>query len=317
MITPFKYDGSIDYPGVKRVTEWYQKHGIDGIFSVCQSSEMFFLSLSERIELARTVMETINGRMPVIVSAHTSDLIEDQIAELRAVSELEPHAVVIVTNRLAKENESEDVWKENAIKILEAIPYVSFGLYECPYPYKRLLSPELLHWCATTNRFSFLKDTSCDILRLRSKIDAVKNTKLKIFNANTATLLDSLKDGVSGFCGVMLNFHPDIYTGICKYWRENPELAQELQNFATVASLIETQQYPTNAKYHMSLDGVDIGCYTRSKSMSDFGVQEQNEVKALYNHWKQFSMYCFSRVVIEDLGKLIPGFKEMHVRKGS
>ena len=37
-------------------------------------------------------------------------------------------------------------------------------------------------------------------------MEAVRGSQLKIFNANSATLLDSMKFGISGFSGVMANF---------------------------------------------------------------------------------------------------------------
>ena len=47
MITPFTEDNKIDYDAVLRIIEWYDKNGVDGIFAVCQSSEMFELSPQE------------------------------------------------------------------------------------------------------------------------------------------------------------------------------------------------------------------------------------------------------------------------------
>ncbi len=38
---------------------------------------------------------------------------------------------------------------------------------------KRLLSPELLKWCAETEKFAFLKDTCCDLDQLEAKCKAV------------------------------------------------------------------------------------------------------------------------------------------------
>ena len=43
----------------------------------CQSSEIFFLSLEERIEVAKFVVERAAGRVPVVASGHISDSIED------------------------------------------------------------------------------------------------------------------------------------------------------------------------------------------------------------------------------------------------
>ena len=55
MITPFTANGGIDYPGLGRLVEWYIDNGSDALFAVCQSSEMQFLSLDERVELAAFV----------------------------------------------------------------------------------------------------------------------------------------------------------------------------------------------------------------------------------------------------------------------
>ena len=51
MITPFTEDNRIDYDAVLRIIEWYDKNGVDGIFAVCQSSEMFELSPQEEWSL--------------------------------------------------------------------------------------------------------------------------------------------------------------------------------------------------------------------------------------------------------------------------
>ncbi|MDG0810598.1 hypothetical protein [Cohnella rhizosphaerae] len=58
---------------------------------------------------------------------------------------------VMLTNRLATPGESDDVWKRAAERILSALPDVDFGLYECPYPCKRLMNPALL-LCSTFRR---------------------------------------------------------------------------------------------------------------------------------------------------------------------
>ena len=86
MITPFTKENKIDYPAWPKSIEWYIQKGIDGIFAVCQSSEMFYLSLAERVELARFVLERAAGRIPVVVSGHVSESLDDQIEELSAMA---------------------------------------------------------------------------------------------------------------------------------------------------------------------------------------------------------------------------------------
>lgn len=257
MITPFTDDNRIDYDGLGKLVDWYVERGVHGLFAVCQSSEMFHLTLEERVSLASFVKEAAAGRVPVIASGHISDAFEDQVKELNAMAGTGIDALVLITNRLASQEESDDVWIERLERLLTELPEdVTLGLYECPYPYKRLLTPKTIKWCADQERFRFLKDTSCDIDAIRAKLEAVNGSGLRIYNANSATLLETLKIGAVGYSGVMANFHPELYVRLVENWRERGEEAGNLSDFLSLSSLIEKQLYPANAKYYLMLEGI-------------------------------------------------------------
>ncbi|OXM84029.1 dihydrodipicolinate synthase family protein [Paenibacillus rigui] len=282
MVTPFTEDNEIDYPALGKAIEWYIDKGVAGLFAVCQSSEMFFLSLEERVQLAAFVKEKARGRVPVIASGHIGDTFEDQVKELRAIAETGIDALVLLTNRLAAEDESDAVWQANLERLLQELPEsVPLGFYECPYPYKRLISPEMLKWCADTGRFQFLKDTSCDVDNMKAKLEAIQGTGLNIYNANSATLLETIKLGITGYSGVMANFHPELYVWLMRNAQTSPEKAEELSDFLSLASFIERQLYPVNAKYYLMLEGVFNGIHTRSKSHHDFTATNRLEVEQL------------------------------------
>ena len=61
MITPYNADGSVDYGAVDAIVDWYIQNGVDGIFAVCQSSEMFYLDEQERANIARRVVDRAHG----------------------------------------------------------------------------------------------------------------------------------------------------------------------------------------------------------------------------------------------------------------
>jgi 4-hydroxy-tetrahydrodipicolinate synthase len=283
MITPFTDSGDVDYPALERLVEWYIRNGVDGLFAVCQSSEMFFLSLEERVKIAAFVKEKAAGRIPVIASGHIADGFEEQVHELKALADTGIDALVLITNRLAPQEESDNVWKSNLERLLEEIPEdIPLGFYECPFPYKRLISPELLKWCGETGRFLFLKDTSCDIANMQHKFQSVQGSGLKIYNANTSTLLETLKVGITGYSGVMANFHPDLYVWLLRNWNRNPQQALELSDFLSMASLIEKQLYPVNAKYYLMLEGVLTNYSCRSKDAGEFSATNKLEIEQLH-----------------------------------
>lgn len=280
MVTPFKDTGDVDYEALKELTEWYIEKGVDGLFAVCQSSEMFELSQKERVTIAENVCKHAAGRVPVIASGHISNDLKDQIRELNDMAGTGIDALILITNRFAGEEEDDDVWIKNAETVLSRIPAdIKLGLYECPYPYKRILSERIVRWCVETERFYFLKDTSCDIDNIRKKLELTRGSILKIYNANTATLLESLKEGVCGYSGVMGNMHPELYTALCR--NEAGELEEVLSEFLTISALIERQLYPVNAKYYLQLEGVPIELYTRVKDASLMNETFRKEVRML------------------------------------
>ncbi len=265
MLTPFTQSGEVDDKGLVSLTNWYIEHGCSGLFAVCQSSEMFNLTLEERIHIAKTVVQTAAGRVPVIASGHISDSMENQVEEVNRISETGVDAVILITNRFASEEESDDLWMKRCNALLSQIhPDIALGFYECPYPYKRLISLENLKTCAETGRFYFLKDTCCDAALINRRIDTVAGTNLKLYNANTTTLLETLRYGAAGFSGVMANFHPQLYAYLCKHIHD--ENADYLQSFLSIASLIERQYYPVNAKFHLKeIEKLPITTFSRKQ----------------------------------------------------
>ncbi len=270
MITPFTQENEIDEPAVAALMDWYAAHGCDGVFAVCQSSEMFFLTLEERVRLAGLCVRHAGGRVQVIASGHISDTHEEQLLEIRGIWETGVSAVVLVTNRMAAAKESDSVWIENAQRLLDAFPEVTFGMYECPYPYKRLISEKMLIWMVKSGRIAFLKDTCCHAETIRRRLSIIDQhtppgaQRMGLYNANTMTLLESLRDGADGFCGVMGNLHPDLYRWLFQNFRAEPGRAADLQAALTLLSGLEAHAYPVCAKQHMQDEKIPMTLVTRS-----------------------------------------------------
>ena len=281
MITPFTENDGVDFKAIGRIVEWYIDHGCDGIFAVCQSSEMFFLSSIEKTDIAKAVLDAAAGRVKVIASGHTADDPERQVEELGEMARTGVDAVVLVSNRLAAVEEDDSVFSDRANRIFSQLPEVTFGMYECPYPYRRLLTTEFLAETAKQGSLVFLKDVSCSIAILEQRLQAIKGTNLALFNANTATLLASLIAGADGYNGVMANFHIDLYKWMYEHYESEPELAGELNDFLTLAGVTEARAYPVSAKYHMNRSGVPMTLVTRARDISCLNENAICELESL------------------------------------
>lgn len=296
MITPYKKDGSVDFDTACRYVEWYYNKGLTGIFAVCQSSEIFYLSLEERVELNRRVYEKAkqleaagNRRFTVVSSGHVSDSPEDQAKELNAVYASGTDALILITNRLDPNNEGDEVFIQNAERLIAQLPpEAKLGLYECPYPYKRLVTPRILDWCLSTGRFYYMKDTCCDAAVMAERSRQLKGSHFALLNANCQTLLESMQNGGDGYCGIMCNFHPELYVRLCRIFEQEPEQAALLQSLIGTFGFTEAGlPYPLTAKYHMYLEGIETELTARNRKeseLTDYAKSCVRQMKLMCDH---------------------------------
>lgn len=273
MVTPYKKDGSVDYQGVELLVEWYWKKGCDGIFAVCQSSEIFYLKLEERVNIGKTVVEKAKelanadkSRKPmkIVVSGHISDSFDDQVEELNAMANIGADALILISNRMDIENTTDEKWIADLHKLIERLPTaMPLGVYECPKPYKRLLTKKMLQACKDTGRFAFIKDTCCDAAMIKERIEILQGSDIGLYNANAQTLLETLRAGADGYCGVMANFHPEIYKWL--FDNADKKEAELVQAFVCMTAFTESLAYPATAKYYLNAhEGIEIEALSRA-----------------------------------------------------
>ncbi|MDA0712168.1 MAG: dihydrodipicolinate synthase family protein [bacterium] len=265
MLTPFTSDGAVDWEALDVLTDWYIESGVAGLFAVCASSEMYHLTEGERFAMARRVVRKANGRVPVVASGTFGGSVDLQAETVVKTAETGVAAVVALVCQMVHKEASDADWQREMDGLLKLTGDIPLGLYECPSPYHRLLSPELLAWCAATDRFCFLKDTSCDMDLIWPKLDVIQSKSLRFFNANTPTLLDSLLAGGDGYCGTAANFFPDLFVWICHYFEAEPDLAADVQRFLTVADKAAGHKYRASAKWYLSKLGLPILPICRDK----------------------------------------------------
>eukprot|EP00035_Acanthoeca_spectabilis_P002033 m.84474 g.84474 ORF g.84474 m.84474 type:complete len:345 (+) comp11310_c0_seq1:48-1082(+) len=274
MLTPFlrATDASapgVDYPCLAKLSDWYIRSGAVGLFTVAQSSEMYSLTPDERLECAKTVKAAAAGRVPVLASGTFEGTVEEQANFVNRMATDADVVVVLVCN-LAAKDESDEVWIQRCTKLLELTPGVTLGLYECPAPYHRLLTPAMLKWCAASGRFAWIKDTSRENSLISAKIEALKpldKSPLKWYNGNVTTLLHSLREGSHGYSGVSGNFYPWMHVWLCAHWNKDTEKAIKVQRFLTVAEALVKTMYPASAKVYLA------------QSYSDFEIQPTCRVR--------------------------------------
>ena len=274
MLTPFTDENAVDFASLERLTNWYIDHGSDALFAVCQSSEMQLLNLEERVSIARFVTKIADRRVPVVVSGHIGETMDDQIAEMHAMAETNADALIFVTNRLDPKNEGFEAFRANLHTLMDRLPpNMPLGLYECPAPYRRLLSDDEIKLCRDTGRFVALKDVSCELDAVRRRAALVEGTDFAIINANAAIALEAMRSGSRGFAGVFTNFHPDLYAFMYANRDHDTPLMRDLAVFLALAAMVEGMGYPKLAKIYQQQIGNFASTRTRSV---DYDIEERH-----------------------------------------
>ncbi len=284
MLVAYQNNGEIDYSAMGELIEWYIKEGVHGIFALCQSTEIVFLSLEERLKLGKFVMDKVAGRVPVVMSGMTADTLEGQIEEAKLIAALKPDALVLLSNRI-DDDERYTLTEKVAILMKELPEDMPLGVYEIPVPYKRLITDEELEFMAKSGRFAFIKDTCCDMDIMRRRAEIVKDYPFGLFNANAATILDSMRIGYAGFSGIMANIHPSLYVWL--FENASDPLADRLIHYIAMTSVIEARCYPIIAKrYLREYEGLPITDVCRSAKDTNVPAVSY-ELRAVYELTKE------------------------------
>jgi 4-hydroxy-tetrahydrodipicolinate synthase len=290
MLTPFRKNKSIDYKALEQLTEFYLAKGATGLFANCLSSEMYELTETERISLVKHVVNRVNGRVPVAATVTFGGSFARQIDFSKKVRDEGADVNVIITSQLAGATKSNAELQDRILEFARRMPDVLFGLYECPVPYKRILPAGMVRQLAKTERFAYLKDTTCDTRLIADKVSAVNGTGLSLFNANTPTAIESLKAGADGLSPISANFYPELYSWVIKNVKKKArsENIEFLNDQLTMMDAITRINYPMSAKFFLARRGLPIEPVIRTKG-SPLNYEESKIIDKLFDNFMKIA----------------------------
>ncbi len=287
MLTPFKDNGEIDLNGLTQLTELYLQAGAKGLFANCQSSEMFQLSDEERLLIVKHTLKIANGEVPVVAVGNFGNTIADQADFIKKIYDTGVKAVIIVTSLIAGEDESNEVFDQRIFELFDLTAKIPLGFYECPEPYKRVLTAEQLKKFVATGRVIYHKDTCLDINMIRAKLKATEaSDSFGLYDAYAVNAVASLEAGAAGLSCIQGNFFPELIVWLCNHFDDNSfvEEVNKVQQFLTDHMEVIHHAYPIVAKYYLQKRGLNISTFTRT-STDAFTSAVKGKVDCLYNEY--------------------------------
>jgi len=290
MITPYQQNGKIDFEGLSKLIDFYLAADAKGLFANCASSEMYSLSEEERLALTRHVVKHVNGAVSVVATGSFGDNFEEKATFAKKIYDTGINGVITITSHFANADESDDVLIKNYEKFFSLTDNIPMGTYECPSPYKRILTPYAFKYLLSSGRMVYHKDTTIDFEKVKAKIELSKNTALEFYDACVANTMYSLQAGAKGMSAISGNLYPEILAWMCAHATDpdRQEDVKYIQAQLTKTEDIIGQNYPLSAKYFLHKRGVPIAI----KSRVNPDPLTTQQIQALDDTYRVFLGWC-------------------------
>jgi 4-hydroxy-tetrahydrodipicolinate synthase len=307
MITPFNLKAKVDQDAVSRLVDFYLAAGVKGFFANCLSSEMYSISEDERLELTRHIVRYVNGRVPIVATGSFGLTIEDKAEFTSKIYDTGIDAVILITGHYANVDDNDDVLMRNFEKMFRLTGNIPLGLYECPAPYKRIITADVFKKLLSFDRLVYHKDTSIELQQVKAKLDVVQNskTKLQFYDAHTPNAMYSLQMGARGMSSISGNFYPEILVWMCNN-ANNPDMAQTvtwLQSELTRVDPLIHVAYPLSAKYFLRKRGLPVRTISRAHAL-ELTPQQKQTLDGIHENFMEWCRQLeIEPVNVEELMK--------------
>ena len=262
MITPFKENGDVDYEGLVTLVN-FLKDKVDGLFITGSYGSTALLQPEERKKIAEITMDTVEGKIPVIVHVGTADS--------RTAADLAAHAKQI--GAAAVSAVGPIYYKHNADSICEFYRTIVNEAKDMPvYVYNNinfqgyLMDLNLIRRLKEEVGVRGIKDATFDIMMHANYIRTLKDDNFDVASGTEAMWLQSRVLGTEAFIPGLGNAFPEIchkmwvegMEGRYEDCRETQFMVNEVRDIMYIAKSTQLAIYAM-----LEVRGV-LKCYPRS-----------------------------------------------------
>ena len=256
MVTPFTEDGSkIDYSTLRRFVDWQISNGVPGLIPLGSTGEFLSMTDEERREIVTTIIQQVDGRVPVLVG--TADEWTDKAVRYsREAEELGASGVMVVPPYYASPTEDELYAHYQRISDAISIPIM---VYNNPNTANVDLTPELLARLSQIENVDYVKESSGDISRIR-EIDRLSEGRMTVFAGYHA--FDSFLLGAKGYVSVCGNIVPKLSSDLYKLVIGESDVASGRELYHRLLPLLDVisgDLYVSATKAALELVGMPVG----------------------------------------------------------
>jgi 4-hydroxy-tetrahydrodipicolinate synthase len=276
LVTPFDDQNQVDHAALRQVVEFVIAKGVHAVMVAGSTGEGPLLSSEERKSVLETVVETVQGRLPVI--AHTGGIDTGSTVALSqhaervgadAISTIVPYFFTF----------SDEQLYHHFLTVAEAVPETPMLLYAFPGNAKNDISPALLaRLLKAAPNIVGIKSSNDDLVRFQEYVQVGGEGFTACFGVDEL-MLGGLVFGSNAQISGNSNSFPEPFVQLYEsFIAGDLQRAQQLQQ--VVNSIIELHQGGRTTaffKASLALRGVPAGRVRAP--MCEISAEEMEEVK--------------------------------------
>lgn len=258
LVTPFHADGSVNFDKLRELTAWHIEQGTDGIVVLGTTGESSTMSHEEDDEVARCVIETVNGKIPVVCGAGSNST-QTQLEKSRRYHDMGADGLLLITPYYNKTND-EGMYRHFATVADEVdTPII---LYNVPGRTGCAISPACCARLAAHPNIAGIKEASGSI-GYAAQIARLIGDDFCMLSGNDDMIVPMMSLGASGVISVWANICPKAcHDLVAAFHAGDAAKARELQlKYLELINALFCEVNPIPIKEAMNQLGMDAGGY--------------------------------------------------------
>lgn len=257
-VTPFTRAGLLDVKALRACVQFWLEAGVSGLVPCGSNGEAPYLSRQERKRVIETVMDEVNGKVPVIAGTGSMST-QETITLTKDAANLGVDAALIVTPFYFKLSNREI--REHYRVVLEKVD-IPIVIYNVPKFTGLSLEPALIYeLVAEDKKIIGVKDSSGNVGTI-TEIVRLTGQLISVLAGTADVTLSTLLAGGTGAVLAVANVFPHMCSGLYKAFKNGRyEEASKLQNRISFANeaLVKRFNQVSSIKEAMRLQGLASG----------------------------------------------------------
>jgi len=216
IITPFHQNpkADIDAEGLKSNTNYLLESGVHGIVPCGSTGESATLSFKEHERVIEVVVDTVNGKVPVIAGTGSNNT-EEAVRLTSAAKDIGADGALVISPYYNKPNRSGLIKHYSKLADLD-IPVI---MYNVPGRTGQNLAPDLVIELSRQPGIVGIKEASGDINQISHIIEGVRDEDFSVISGDDAMTFPLLAIGGAGVISVAANIEPLRMVKMYEYFR--------------------------------------------------------------------------------------------------